>query len=100
MKNNKTILLHNITPEELREMIMVELKKEINTILINPNANKPDYYSCQQVAKMLGITTQTVYGYIKKGILPATRIQRKIQIKRIDLENVLEEVKSLKYRRD
>lgn len=99
MKNNKTILLYNITPEELKEMIMTELKEEINAMLINLNSNKPDYYSCQEAAKMLRVSVLTIYNYIKKGFLPATKIRRKIQIKRIDLENALEEVKSLKYRR-
>ena len=97
MENNKTILLHNITPEELKDMIISDLKVEIEKILLK--TNRPNYYSVQEVSKLLGVSNLTVYNYIKKGFLPATKIRRKIQIKRVDVENALREVKSLKYKR-
>jgi hypothetical protein len=41
----------------------------------------------------------TVKINLKKGIIPASKIGRRIVIKRIDIENSLNEVKSLKYKR-
>lgn len=46
-----------------------------------------------------GVTPQTIYAKIKKGEIKASKIGRKILIKRIDLDNALTEVKSLKYKR-
>ena len=97
MENKKTILLHNITPEELKELIISGIKTEIETILLK--TKKPEYYTVQEVSKLLRVSNLTVYNYIKRGTLKASRIGRKIQIKRADLEETLKEVKSLKYKR-
>ena len=97
MENNKTILLHNITPIELKDMIIASLKIELQTILFK--ANETENYSVQEVAKMLRCSELTIYNYIKKGWLPASKIGRNYIIKKIDLDNALKEVKSLKYRR-
>lgn len=97
MTNKKTILLHNITPDELKELIVIELKKEIEAVL--QKHNKPKNYSVQDVAKLISRSELTIYNYIKKRILPATKIGRKYVINRVDLEESLLEVKTLKYRR-
>ena len=97
MENRKTILLHNITPNELKEMILSGLKKEIESILLK--TNKSENQSIQKAAELLGLSEQTIYNYIKKGMLPATKIGRKYIIRRTSLEKSLTEVKSLKYRR-
>ena len=97
MKTQATILLHNITPIELKEMIVADLKVEIEKIVLK--STKPEYYSVQDVSKLLKVSNLTIYNYIKKGILPASKVGRKIQIKRLDVEDALKEVKSLKYRR-
>lgn len=55
--------------------------------------------SPDEAAELIGVTTQTIHVYIKKGILPASKIGRRIVIKRSDVENSLKEVKSLKYKR-
>jgi len=98
METQKTILLHNITPDELKNLIISSLKLEIEKILLK--TNKPEYYSVQEVSKLLGLSDLTIYNYIKRGTLPAIKIGRKFQIKTSDLENALKEVKSLKYQRD
>jgi len=97
MKTQATILLHNITPIELKEMIVADLKVEIEKIVLK--STKPEYYSVQDVSKLLKVSNLTIYNYIKKGILPASKVGRRIQIKRLDVEDALKEVKSLKYRR-
>ncbi|WP_100613610.1 helix-turn-helix domain-containing protein [Confluentibacter citreus] len=93
----KTILLHNITPDELKNMIIADLKSEIETLLLK--ANDTQNYSVQKASKLLGCSELTIYNYIKKGLLPAFKIGRHYIIKKIDIDNALKEVKSLKYRR-
>lgn len=97
MENTKTILLHNITPVELKDMIVSDLKIELEHII--NRANEQENYSVDEVSKLINCTKQSVYNYIKKGILSATKIGRKYIIKKTDLDSVLKEVKSLKYRR-
>lgn len=62
MENKKTILLHNITPEELKDMIVANLKVEIEKLIVK--AAKQKNYSVQEVSKMLGLSKLTIYNYI------------------------------------
>tara|TARA_B110000503_G_C6976583_1_gene341399 strand:+ start:183 stop:455 length:273 start_codon:yes stop_codon:yes gene_type:complete len=63
---------------------------------------EPQSENCnvQEAAELLKVSTQSIHSYIKKGKLPAQQIGRKYLIKRADLENALQETKSLKYRRN
>ena len=97
MKNTKTILLHNITPEELKDMIIADLKIELEKIL--NRANEQENYSVDEVSNLINCSKQSVYNYIKKGWLSASKIGRNYIIQKSDLESALKEVKSLKYRR-
>jgi hypothetical protein len=49
MENTKTILLHNITPVEFKDMIVASLKIELQTIL--QKANEPENYSVFFIGK-------------------------------------------------
>lgn len=97
MENSKTILLYNITPEELRDMIVKDLKVELEAIL--SKAKESENYSMEEVAAQLKCSKLTVHNYIKKGYIPAFKIGRRCYIKRKDLDNALKEIKSLRYRR-
>jgi excisionase family DNA binding protein len=97
MENKKTILLHNITPDELKDMIVADLKIEIEKLIVK--TAKPKNYSVQEVSKMLGLSKLTIYNYIKKGTLAANKIGRKYIICSKSLEKALKDVKSLKYKR-
>ena len=99
MENTKTILLYTITPDELKEMIISDLKIEIENLVVRLNLRQPVNYSVQTASKLLGVSELTIYNYIKKGMLPASKIGRKYIIKIADVEKAQREVKSLKYRR-
>ena len=97
MENSKTILLYNITPEELKNLIVKDLKIELDAIL--SKTNEPQFYSVQDASKLLNVSELTIYNHIKKGVLKAFKMGRKYQIKKVDLEEALKDVKSLKYKR-
>lgn len=99
MENTKTILLYNITPIELKEMIISDLKIEIENLVVRLYLRQPVNYSVQTASKLLGVSELSIYNYIKKGLLPASKIGRKYIIKMADFEKALNEVKSIKYRR-
>ena len=76
----------------------------IETLLINIRnkpieEEKPENLTVKETAEVLKVSEQSVHNYIKKGFLPAQKMGRILLIKRIDLDNALKEVKSLKYKR-
>ena len=93
----ETILhIQNITKDEFISIIENVIDNKISSI---KKSDKPENYSVQTSAKLLGVSELTLYSYIKKGLLPASKIGRKYIIKSVDLENALKEYKSLRYRR-
>ncbi|MGJ5642821.1 helix-turn-helix domain-containing protein [Formosa sp. S-31] len=97
MENSQTILLYNITPEELKDMIVKDLKEELKAVLLD--TKKQEYYSIEEVAEQLKCSKLTVHNYIKKGFLSAFKLGRRNYVKRVDLDKALIEVKSLRYKR-
>lgn len=50
--------------------------------------------STKEVANILGLHEQVIRRYIRKGILPAIKLERKYRIDEKDLSNWLEERKT------
>jgi|TARA_B110000090_G_C13031454_1_gene311991 excisionase family DNA binding protein len=101
---NKNIMKKIIvtTHEELLEMIDLSIAKKINPLrdLINKKLNpQKKNVTVKEAAKMLNVTELTIRNYVKNGKIQASKIGRRIVINLESLENSLEEVKSLKYRR-
>ncbi len=90
------------TPEELSGMIDSAIYKRINPLqeLIKSKLNpQKKNVTIKEAAIRLNVTEQTIANYIKKGLIDASKIGRRIVINLESLENNLKEVKSLKYRR-
>jgi excisionase family DNA binding protein len=45
-----------------------------------------DYLTVQEAASLLGVSSRSVYGYISKGQLPATRLEGRMLVKAQDVE--------------
>ena len=73
--------------------------KILNLLQLLVNNKQTEKLTPEEAAEEQNCTVQTVYAQIKKGILPASKVGRKLLIKRSDLEEALKEVKSLKYKR-
>ncbi|WP_274476136.1 helix-turn-helix domain-containing protein [Mangrovimonas aestuarii] len=90
------IQLQELTKAELFDQLESIIDRKLsNLVESDPN----EKLSIQSVSEELGVSKLTVHNYIKKGFIPATKIGRRVIIKRKDLEESLSEVKSLKYRR-
>lgn len=90
------------TPEELIDIIDSAVSTRINSLedLIQNKLNpKKENVTVKEAAKRLNVSELTIRNYIKKGIIEASKIGRRIVINLESLENTLQEVKSLKYRR-
>ena len=91
------IQIQNIDKQEFISILEEVVKSKLLESLEN---DKPSFYSVKEVANLLSVSELTVYNYIKKGIIPSTKINRKHLINRVDLEESIKDVKSLKYRRN
>lgn len=90
------------THQELSEMIDLSIAKRINPMqeLINRKLNpQKKNITVKEAAIRLNVTELTVRNYIKKGLIQASKVGRRIVINLESLENSLNEVKSFKYRR-
>ena len=90
------------THEELSFIIDSAIHKRINPLkeLIYSKLNpKKKNVTVKEAAKMLNVTELTIRNYVKQGKIQAKKIGRRIIINLESLENSLNEVKSLKYRR-
>ena len=90
MENKKIILLYNITPDELKEMIIADLKIEIEKLLLKLKVDKPvEYLTRKQVSEILKVSLVTIHSWAKIGILQPYRIGNRVRFKSNELEDAL-----------
>jgi excisionase family DNA binding protein len=92
------IQIHHLSKEELISIIENVFDEKYNSH--RKKAEEIENLTVKQTATLLGVTELTVYNYIKKGFIPASKIGRRVLIKKTDVDQALSQVKSLKYRRD
>ncbi|WP_111684376.1 helix-turn-helix domain-containing protein [Winogradskyella tangerina] len=92
------IVFQNIDKEKFEALFnkVHQINETLSLLVDKENSEK---ISPEMAAEELDVTTQTIYSYIRKGILPASKVGRKLLIKRSDISQALKEVKSLKYHR-
>lgn len=90
------IQIQNVTKKEFFSLMENIIEEKLISFI---KEKEPENLTVQSCSKLLGVTELTIHNYIKKGILPASKIGRRIVIKRKDIDKALTEVKSLKYKR-
>ena len=60
---------------------------------------KSENLTVKETAELLKVSEQSIHNYIKRCFISAQKVGRILLIKRVDLNNALTEVKSLKYKR-
>lgn len=97
----KFVTMESVLLQTVPKIDYLNLVDKVNKIytLLEDQNSKNIKLSIKEVADELGVTNLTIHNYIKRGILPAFRIGRRVFIKRNDLNEALREVKSLKYKR-
>ena len=90
------IQIQNVTKNEFFSRIEDILEDKLDSFIKERTAVN---VTVQETSKLLNVTELTVHNYIKKGLLPASKIGRRIVIKRSDVDNALKEVKSLRFKR-
>lgn len=99
------LFLQGISVEELSETIKCIVAEEVKNALTAisetmPKDTTPEYLSRKETAEMLGVSLPTLHSYVNKGYLTAHRVGEKtIRFRKEDVENALNAVEPIKYRR-
>ena len=90
MKQNIITQVHGVTPEELQENILKNLRAELKQLAQNLQPPKQEeYLTRQQVASIFKISLVTIHDWNKKKILNPYRLGNLIRYKRSEIDKAL-----------
>ena len=87
--------IHGISPEELKESIITDVKKELVNLVEKLNLfTKPqeEFLTRKEAAKLLKISLVTITDWNKKGILNPYRLGNLIRYKKSELEEAMVQI--------
>lgn len=95
MNTNKIIQVFDLTPDELKENILKDLRLELNELSLNLQPPKEEeYLTRKEVATMLKISLVTLHDWNKKKILNPYRLGNLIRYKRSEIDQALIRINS------
>jgi excisionase family DNA binding protein len=90
MDQNNITQVHGITPQQLKELILLGVKTELSLITQNFQPKKqPEYLTRKEVAEILKVSLVTLSDWNKKGVLKPYRLGNLIRYKREELDQAL-----------
>lgn len=90
MESSKITQVFGITPSELKEDILKDVRAELKEIVQNFQPVKPsEYITRQEAAKILKVSLVTLTDWNKKGVLKPYRLGNLIRYKRSELDEAL-----------
>lgn len=90
MEQNNITQVHGITPQQLKESILSDVRAELKVIAQNFQPKKqPEYLTRKEVAKILKVSLVTLSDWNKKGVLKPYRLGNLIRYKRTEIEESL-----------
>jgi len=90
MSEQNITQLYNITPEELKQSIISEIRLELKEMSKKFQPVRPtEYVTRKEAAKILKVSLVTIHDWNKKGILKPYRLGNLIRYKRIELDKAL-----------
>jgi excisionase family DNA binding protein len=95
MLENSITQLYGITPQQLTDNILKDVKTELKEIVLNFQPQKqPEYLTRKEVAKILKVSLVTLSDWNKKGVLKPYRLGNLIRYKRVELDQALISINS------
>ena len=88
--------IHTLTKQEFKSIIEQVIVKQLTSL---KESDQPENLTVKQVSIKLNLSKQSIWNKIKNGTIPAKKIGRKYIINSSQLDKILMDVKSLKYRR-
>ncbi len=90
MEQNNITQVHGITPQQLKESILSDVRTELKEIVLNFQPKKqPEYLTRKEVAKILKVSLVTLSDWNKKGVIKPYRLGNLIRYKRSEIEESL-----------
>ncbi len=90
MEQNNITQVHNVTPDQLKESILSDVRAELQEIVLNFQPKKqPEYLTRKEVAKILKVSLVTLSDWNKKGVLKPYRLGNLIRYKTTEIEESL-----------
>ena len=90
MLDNKITQVFGITPEELKESILIDVRAELKQLAQNfQPVLPPEYLTRQETAKILKVSLVTLSDWNKKKILHPYRLGNLIRYKQSEIEQAL-----------
>jgi excisionase family DNA binding protein len=90
MDKNNITQVHGITPQQLKESILLDVRTELKELVLNFQPKKqPEYLTRKEVAKILKVSLVTLSDWNKKGVLKPYRLGNLIRYKTTELEESL-----------
>ena len=90
MEQNNITQVHNVTPQQLKESILSDVRAELQVIAQNFQPKKQaEYLTRKEVAKILKVSLVTLSDWNKKGVLKPYRLGNLIRYKTTEIEESL-----------
>lgn len=88
-----TTQIHGITPNELKESILKDVREELKKLSQNFQPQIPsEYVTRKELSKILKVSVITLADWEKKGIIKSYRIGNLVRYKRAELDHALVEL--------
>ena len=97
MLENSITQLYGITPKQLTDNILKDVRTELKEIVLNFQPKKQsEYLTRKEVAKILKVSLVTLTDWNKKGVLKPYRLGNLIRYKSAELDQALISINSKK----
>jgi len=90
MEQNNITQVHGVTPQQLKESILSDVRTELREIVLNFQPKKqPEYLTRKEVAAILKVSLVTLTDWNKKGVLKPYRLGNLIRYKSTEIDQAL-----------
>ncbi|WP_026776110.1 helix-turn-helix domain-containing protein [Polaribacter sp. Hel_I_88] len=90
MEQQNITQVHNVTPQQLKESILLDVRAELQVIAQNFQPKKQaEYLTRKEVAKILKVSLVTLSDWNKKRVLKPYRLGNLIRYKTSEIEESL-----------
>jgi len=97
MEKSKVTQVFGVTPNELKENILSDVRTELKALVEHFQPVRPaEYITRKEAAKILKVSLVTLSDWNKKGILKPYRLGNLIRYKRTELDQALISINSKK----
>ncbi|MDR1584204.1 MAG: helix-turn-helix domain-containing protein [Prevotellaceae bacterium] len=93
------IILHAASATELKDVIAEVVREQLTAFFNKDKSPDTRLFTRKEACKKLGVSNPTIIKWTKTGVIPAIRIGSSIRYRACDVDEALENLSILKYRR-